>query len=128
MKEQSVAAAVSLVNGVWTAAAGAYWSHAFGASTRLNTGENPILLVLGVLILLDSLVCFLGPLEAFYASAALSFVSIVGIASWGAPLASGGFLVSAILAAATIGLTIQGARRKTVVPEEDHPLNLPVFG
>jgi hypothetical protein len=131
LKLKSVASAVSLINGVWLVAAGAYWNQVFsfpllGLGTR--QADNLILVVLGVILVLDSAVCFRGWVEALYASAAISALAVVGIAIGGIQLATPAFAFSAFLGLLAIALDILAARRKLFIPEEDHPLNLPVFG
>jgi hypothetical protein len=125
---KTAAAVAGLLDGIWTTAAGAYWGMFFGISGGAHGGENIILLALGIVLLIDSLVCFTGVLEAFYASAVLALVVVLGILSWGAHPESIGFIGSILLAAITIVMDAAGARRKTSFTEEDHPLNLPVFG
>jgi hypothetical protein len=125
---KKAAAAVSLLDGAWTVVAGGYWRQVFGATSRMHSSDNIILLALGIVLVIDSLVCFRGVLEAFYASVVLAIVAALGILSWGVSLGSAGFAVTALLAVLTVILDALGARRKTSFTEEDHPLNLPVFG
>jgi len=94
---------------------------------------NPELLGLGVILVIDSLVCYLGWTKAFYASAVLSALGILDVVAAGPSpsgpeFALGAFLFSVSLGLLTIALDIVAARRRTFVPEENHPLNLPVFG
>jgi hypothetical protein len=131
LKLKTVASAVSLINGVWLVAAGAYWNQVFsfpllGLGTR--QADNWVLAVLGIILVLDSAVCFLGWVEALYASAAISAIGVMGIAVGGVQLATPAFVFSAFLGLLAIALDILAARRKLFIPEEDHPLNLPVFG
>ncbi len=131
MKLKTVAATVSLLNGVWLVAAGAYWNQIFsfpllGLGTR--QAENWILLALAVILVLDSAICFLGWVEALYASAAISALGVMGIAIGGVELATSAFAFSAFVGLLAISLDILAARRTVFIPEEDHPLNLPVFG
>lgn len=128
MELKKVAAAASLLDGAWTVAAGAFWRQIFGTSSRVHSADNIILLALGIVLVIDSLVCFRGVLEAFYASFVLAIVAALGVVSWGVNLGSAGFVVTALLAAVTVIVVALGARRKTRFTEEDHPLNLPVFG
>ncbi len=128
MELKKVAAAASLLDGAWIVVAGGYWREIFGATSRMHGSDNVILLALGIVLMIDSLVCFRGVLEAFYASFVLAIVAALGVLSWGVNLGSAGFAVTALLAALTIILDALGARRKTSFTEEDHPLNLPVFG
>ena len=128
MKLKTVAAALSLVDGLWTVVAGAEWRQIFGIYMRSHVSDNLILMALGVVLVIDALVCFRGVLEAFYVSVVLAVIAVVGMLSWGVQVGNGGFLLTLVLAAATIVVDLLAARRKTWVPEEDHPLNLPVFG
>jgi hypothetical protein len=130
LKLRTVAAAVSLVNGAWTVAAGAYWSHVFQFQQVSPTmgPENVALLILGIVLLLDSLACFFGLNQALYVSAAISLLSILDIAAGGVQLSGLAFIASGTLSAITIALDVVGARRRVIVLEKDHPLNMPVFG
>jgi hypothetical protein len=127
LNTKTLAAAVSLLDGVCVAVGGAYWRDAFGISAG-HASSNFVLLALGIVMILDSAVCFTGVLEAYYASVVLALVALLGVVTWGAHLGSAGFLVLLLLSVLTVALDALGARRKTHVPEEDHPLNLPVFG
>jgi hypothetical protein len=130
LKLKTVASAVSLVNGAWLVAAGAYWLQVF-SFPQLGLGpqsENWIVLALGVILALDSAFCYLGWVEALYASAAISALGVMGIAIGGVELTTLAFAFSALIGLLTIALDILAARRKVFIPEEDHPLNLPVFG
>ena len=132
MKLGTVAAAVSAVNGFWLIVAGLFWNQAFSfinpTAQTIPSSDNLVLSLLGAIILLDSIVCFLGWSKAFYVSAAASVLGILGVAAGGVQLASPSFVVSALLCLLTAVLDVVAARRKTFVPEADHPLNLPVFG
>ncbi|MDA4112931.1 MAG: hypothetical protein OK474_02690 [Thaumarchaeota archaeon] len=84
-------------------------------------------------MLVDSLVCFLAFSRAFYISALLSvivaFLVLVSVAaSWQTWTSYPATPASILLGLATVVLDIIAARRKTYVSEENHPLNLPVFG
>jgi len=131
LRLRSVAGAVTLVNGVWTVAAGAYWSQIFvftNQGFQTSGLQNFILIGLGVILLLDSIACYVGWTEAMYASAAVSLLTVIDIAIGGVQLASLAFAGSLLLGLLTIAVDILAARRKLFIPEEDHPLNLPVFG
>ncbi len=131
MRLRSAATAITLVNGVWAIAAGAYWSRIFTFVPNVSgplSSENVILLALGVILLLDSIACYMGWTEALYASAALSLLIVLDIAIGGVQFASPMFAGSLLLGLLAIAVDILAARRKLFIPEEDHPLNLPVFG
>jgi hypothetical protein len=123
LKLRTVAAAVGVINGAWAAGAAVYWSQLFGVSG----GPNPALAALGLLIAFSSLAGLIGPPDALYGPIAFSLVEILGIAAFATDVGSA-FDLSLVLAVATIALSFFAARKKTFVPEEDHPLNLPVFG
>ena len=129
---------------IWIIAVGAFWHQLFGleladiscAGSCSLFGLEHIVLVLGFILLVDSLVCFLAFSRAFYVSAALSvlvlllvFFSVgsatVSIQAWASYPA---IPISIMLAIATLVLDVVAARRKTYVSDELHPLNLPVFG
>jgi len=122
-----VAAAVSLVNGVWGVVAGLYSTRMFGVDLSKGGGELWILIV-AVLLILDSLICFVGFRTALYGSAALSILLLLDIILFGAAIASAAFAASALLGLITVVLDIVTIRRRSGVSEENHPLNLPVFG
>jgi len=140
LRLRTVAAAVSLANGVWLVYAGWLWLETFffpvvspSGARQVATSTNPELLVLGVVLLLVSFVCCLGWTTAFYASAILSALGILDVVAAGPSPASLYFepvavLLSVSLGALAIALDVVAARRRAFVPEEDHPLNLPVFG
>ena len=123
MKLRTLAAAVGIVNGAWAAAAGVLWSQVFGVSG----GPNPGLIALGLLIAISSAASLIGPPDALYGPVAFSLFEILGIAVFATDVGSA-FDLSLVLAVATMALAFFAARRKSFVPEEDHPLNLPVFG
>jgi hypothetical protein len=122
-----IASAVSLVNGVWGIASGLYSSRIFGVQQSTGAGDFWIIAV-GALLLLDSLVCIVGFQTAFYGSAALSILLVVDILLFGAAITDTAFVASALLGLITVALDILAITRKQVVSEENHPLNLPVFG
>lgn len=140
MKLRTAVSAISLVNGAWIIYAGWLWRGTFffpiptpEGSPEIATSMNPELLGLGVVLILVSLVCFLDWTKAFYASAVLSALGILDIVAAGPSPGSAEFEVGAVLLSVSLGvltiaLDVAAARRKTFVPEEDHPLNLPVFG
>lgn len=144
MKLRTVAAALSLINGIWIIAIGAFWNQLFGlelgdvscGGSCSLFGVDHIVLLLGVVLLIDSLVCFLAFSKAFYASAALSALVLLlvlfsvwaGISSMQAWINYPAIPASILLGIVTVAVDVIAARRKTYVSEENHPLNLPVFG
>ena len=127
MKLGVIAGAVGVINGAWATAAGALWTSLFGLTGDHGTGSSALMIALGLLIIISSAATFVGPPQALYAPAAFSLIAFLGIATSGAD-SGGAFYLSALLAVVSIVLDILGARKKVYVPEEDHPLNLPVFG
>lgn len=122
-----IASIVSLVNGGWGLLAWLYSAKIFGVNLSAGSGGIWIPIV-AVLLVLDSLVSFAGFRTAFYASVALSVLLLLDILLFGAVIASAAFAASALLALATVILGIIAARMRPRVSEENHPLNLPVFG
>jgi hypothetical protein len=140
LRLRTAAAAVSLVNGAWLVYAGWFWLVTFFFPIPISAGSppvasstNPELLALGIILVLDSVLCFLDWDRAFYASSVLSALGVLDILLAG-PSPSSPYFVTAVfllavsLGAVTIVLDVVAARRRTFVPEADHPLNLPVFG
>jgi hypothetical protein len=130
---KTIAALVSMANGIWTVIAGAYWASIFpnsGDVVSVPFQEYSLaVLTFGVILLLDSVVCLLGWSRAFYASAGISLLVVLWevLFRGGAPVLVA-FIGGIALAALTIGLDVVAARTRDVIAEEDHPLNLPVFG
>jgi hypothetical protein len=130
---KAVAALVSIVNAVWLIYAGASWNALFGVQCHLSAcGDNWTIVGLGAVLLLDSLVCIVGVSKAYYVSAAISALAVLlvgeSIPQSGVQFTSAAFILTAILAIVTIVLDVIGARSRKIIAEEDHPLNLPVFG
>lgn len=84
------------------------------------------MLVLGTLLLLVSLVCIYGVLYAFYGSAVLStLVLIISLLVGGTSLY---FVLLDAVSLASLTASAITLRRGSKLPEQAHPLNLPVFG
>src|SRR5271155_2532459 len=98
-----VAAIVSLIDGAWGILAGVYWRQVFGINAPMAGGEFWIVVV-GVVLLLDSVVCLVGLGSAYYASAALSILLMIDFLLSGAPIGSPGFVLSALLGLITVVL------------------------
>jgi hypothetical protein len=141
LKLRTAAAALSIVNGVWSITVGAYWNQVFGygqggvscLGSCIPFGADHIVLVLGVVLLVDSLVCFLAFSRAFYVSAIVSVLILLLVLVSVAPPSQiwanhPTIPATLLLGIATAVLDVVAARRKTYVSEENHPLNLPVFG
>ncbi|HYB06920.1 MAG TPA: hypothetical protein VEB87_02055 [Nitrososphaerales archaeon] len=84
--------------------------------------------VLAGLLVLSSLVTFVGPKSVFYASALLGLLIDVSEVMNYADIASGPFYVTLVLATLSVILGLLSARRGTAFSEQLHPMNLPVFG
>ena len=90
--------------------------------------EIDVLLALGVLLLIDAVVCFVGIWLAFPIGALLSFLMLPLVAlEWNAL----GTMYSSISIGVAVAAMISdgfAAVSRTKLPEQNHPLNLPVFG
>ena len=84
--------------------------------------------VLAGLLVLSSLVTFVGPKSVFYGSALLGLLIDVAEVMNYADIASGPFYVTLALATLSVILGLLSARRVTGFSEQSHPMNLPVFG
>ena len=84
--------------------------------------------VLAGLLVLSSLVTFVGPKSVFYASALLGLLIDVSEVMNYDDIASGPFYVTLALATLSVILGLLSARRGTGFSEQSHPMNLPVFG
>lgn len=136
---RTLAVAVSLVNAVWSILAGIFWRPIFQPPSCPGDGgvyigicalpqySDYVVLALGIVLLIGGLVCITGWSIAFYATAVLSVVVLAAESLSGVQL-GWGILVSAALAIVTIVADVIAARTKSSVAEENHPLNLPVFG
>ena len=128
----TAAAAFGVLTGLWTIAA--FYldgvAHTCPSTGCPQTGPalwGIVVLALSAVLVVDSLVCFVGPRRVFYASALLSAVLAVSV-----------FLSSSfedVVVYATLGLlgvsfvvSVVAARWETKVSEQSHPMNLPVFG
>jgi hypothetical protein len=105
---------------------------ASGACSGLSlTSPLAPLLVVGILLLVDGLVCVIERWPAFLVGIILSLITIVEVAiNWG-KVGGGGpdFLVgSAVIAVVAIALNAKALVSRPPIAEENHPLNLPVFG
>ena len=122
-----IAAAVSLLDGAWGVVAGVFWVSLFPSTQHLNNGGTDYAMVIvGALLMLDSVLCFMGFSGAYYVSALISVLMLVFVPS-GIQLDSL-FLISVLLTAITVVLDALAANSKDYILERDHPLNLPLFG
>lgn len=124
---RKIAAVVSLVNGAWGAVVGLFWVSIFPSTPhQTGAGADYAMLALGVVLLLVSVACFTGFSGLFYVSALLSVVMLVFVP--GGVRLGELFLASLGLAVTTIALDAVAANSREYIPEQNHPLNLPVFG
>jgi len=99
----------------------------FPSTQHLNNGGTDYAMVIvGALLMLDSVLCFMGFSGAYYVSALISVLMLVFVPS-GIQLDSL-FLISVLLTAITVVLDALAANSKDYILERDHPLNLPLFG
>ena len=127
-RTKRLAAGFSLATGAWGVGLGVYLARFLangGPAASVSSVYYPIVAV-GTILILDSTLCFIGFSSAFYGSAALALLMIAFVPGGIQP--SEAFLVSILLVVATIALDLVAATRREYIPEEDHPLNLPVFG
>ena len=126
----TVAAGVGILAGLWTVAV--FYLDGV-AHTCPATGCPPpglsgvVVPALSVVLVLDSLVCFIGPKSFFYASAVLSAVLAASmlLTPYLEPLIL--YLTVGLLGLGFV-LSVVAARWETKVSEQSHPMNLPVFG
>jgi len=133
---RTAAVAVGAVNGIWSILLGEYWramvepicpGSGYVGLCVLPPTSNLLVLALSALVLVVSLVCYFGWTVTFYGSAVLSAVALAAELLSGVGL-GWATILSVALGIATIALDVAAARTKTGVAEENHPLNLPVFG
>ena len=126
-----VAAVVGIATAVWGVFLGFYWrgpvDFLVGHETR-PVVSNEVILVVSVTLLVISHICLLGPRVLFYVPAGLS--AVLAVAVYGAGVSGSGllFVVTMALCAGTVALGLLAARKRAGLSEENHPLNLPVFG
>ncbi len=89
---------------------------------------SPLLLASGIVLLVDSAICFAGLRPAFALAAGLSGFSAILVVIQSGTLLALYPLASVLLAAAAVVLDILAARFRPRVSEQAHPMNLPVFG
>jgi hypothetical protein len=90
--------------------------------------DGTITLGLAVLLILNSLACFIGPRRIFYGITVLGLAIdlVVGVNS--SAIAPGSLYLTLGLATLAAVLGVMAARQRTGVSEQSHPMNLPVFG
>lgn len=130
----TAAAAMGMVAGVWNVAesllscAGGATSLCPAMSTAPPGLEGTITVVLAVLLVLDSLVCLIGPRIAFYSLALIALLIDLIVAINYSSIAPYSLYVTLALVSLSLALGLVAARERTGVSEQSHPMNLPVFG
>jgi len=133
MRVRLVAAGVGFLTGAWALGGSLFDGISRGCPSPSGmpcppAGVWSIYVVgLALLLILNSLVCLVGPSIVFYGSATLSVLlgaSMTLNSSFGNPVV----LLAFALVAATFLLSLVAARRKTAISEQSNPMNLPVFG
>ena len=118
----TVAAALGIIAGVWTVVA------SLEGLTRYHSLWSPLTTALAAVLVIDSVVCLVGPKLVFYASVVLSIL-LGGSIFLGSGSDLNLYSLLAIgLAGATFVLSLIAARSESKVSEQSHPMNLPVFG
>ena len=141
MRLRALAVILSFVTSVWTIGAGYYATRLFGTGLAMGSLGSVALILIGVFLLVDTAACLIGISKAFYIGAVLSALILLElVASYvlsGVPPSAGdpsgfvrtlGFDVSVPLAVITALVDGFAGRRRRRIAEENHPLNLPVFG
>jgi hypothetical protein len=123
---RKLAASVSFLNGAWGVIAGLFWVSLFPSMAHPNGGADYATIAVGAVLVLVSVLCFMGFSSTLYASALLSVLMLVFVPG-GIQLGSL-FLISLLIVVATVVLDVLAARSRDYIPEKDHPMNLPVFG
>ena len=130
-----VAGAVTLLEGLWLLYI--VLSASPGEGTFCRTCSGPALgaplfpILLGVLLLVDSALCLLERWIAFLLGALLSATTIVLVLLHLSELGGSYLEVSAVLTVLSLAaliLDVKAAISQPKLSEENHPLNLPVFG
>ena len=133
MRLSTVTALVGVVAGLWNI--WAYFQECRGVTSLCPslqpapTGtEGTVVLGLAVVLVLVSLVTFIGPIVLFYLSAVVGVtIDALVVVSYSS-IEEGSFLVTVILVTVSVVLEIISAVRRTSMPEQSHPMNLPIFG
>jgi len=118
-------------------AGGLIFAYAFPGRSSCPTGGcaiafgvlQPVILVLGLLLLVDGCVCLYGLRQGFYLGVALSAISAALVlfewAGQNPGLVAVGFVL--VYLAAVIG-NLVAVWKKSGLPEQANPMNLPVYG
>jgi hypothetical protein len=87
-----------------------------------------LLLIFGVVSFINSLISFFRVKSAFYLATILSLLLILILVIFEDVFVSVGALIAVILSLMAISASLLTIRSQTKMPEQSHPLNLPVFG
>ena len=84
---------------------------------------------IGVLLVLDALVCFIGLRSAHFVGGALSAAIAAVIAfNWAGQAGGEAWASLVVLSLVSVMLDILAVRRRSQMSEQANPMNLPVFG
>ncbi len=122
VKLTTVSAGFGVLTGVWTAVA------SYTARSSVPTLGFNFALSLAILLVIDSLLCLVGPRRIFYTSAFLSAILVAVFVLGSAANATAVVLITLGMAGVTFVLSILAARSEPKVSEQSNPMNLPVFG
>jgi hypothetical protein len=129
----TVAAALGVIAGIWSLYA--YYFITYGPTCigRCFAGapsgaSGTATVALAIALILFSFAEFVGPRSLFYLSALLGLAidALEGISY--ASIMTAAFIVTVTLVTLSLAFNVLAARRKSVVSEQSHPMNLPVFG
>jgi hypothetical protein len=118
----TIAAALGVLTGLLMVG---FW---LGGLTPLHDSWVTPTLALSIILILVSLVAFVGPKRILYGSALFS--ALLAVSEWVGAGSDGTVftVVMLAMAALTMVLGVVAARAEPRVSEESHPMNLPVFG
>jgi hypothetical protein len=86
------------------------------------------LLIIGVVLLLDTALCYFGGNSGFFVGALLSFLGGLPLFLFPGLLLTPSMTLVAIVSVATVVLDILALGSRTRLAEQSHPLNTPIFG
>ena len=134
MNVRRIAGAANLLDSLWTLyvvldyTSTVRYCPAFGCPSVLNDWVLASLLVIGVLLLIDSVICFTGRWLAFPLGALLSLLTVPFAVLQCSTLGPAYSSIAIILGILALVLNVMAILARARIPEESHPLNLPVFG
>ncbi|MDG6949716.1 MAG: hypothetical protein JRM77_07715 [Nitrososphaerota archaeon] len=124
-------AAFNFLTGMWVAIAG--WG--FGPSLLCPRSGCPIpalqgaVPVLGVILVLDALVCYIGFRSAFMVGGALSaIVAAIALYNWAGHYGGEAWTSLVVLSLMSLVFDLLALRPREQLKEQANPMNLPVFG